>query len=380
MTPKLFTALGLAALASLVTAALVQSSFGTVSSGRTEGQPLLPALPQLVTDMTAVELRQGDKSLTLQKQAAGWTIKERSGFPAKPDKVRALMVQLGQAELIEKKTLNPARYGVIELEDPTLKDAKSREVRILGKSDKPIADIILGKKKYEAFGAGKSGTYVRKADDKQTWLASGDLDAPLDVKEWVDRGVIDIGAAKITRVSVVNPGGETLTFARTPPPAATKPAEPAASADAPKPAMPGVNFSKPDDPKANDAKSTEPAPFAFLELPAGKKLKDGVTADAVPKSFSGIELDDVRKMSDTPAKDNIATVKIETSDGMTVNLQLRKEGGDSWLSLTATGSDKSAETATALTQRAQGWEFKIPSWKADAITKKKTDLIDDKPA
>ena len=408
MTPRVFTGLAVAALGSLLSAVVLQSSHGSWSSGTVAGQPLMPSLAQTGGDVASIEIRQGEKTLTLQKQDArgvggaatrsendaGWAIKERGGFPAKADKVRALMVQLAQAEMIERKTLNPARYGVIELEDPAGKDAKSRGLRLLAKSDKPIAEIVLGKKKYEAFGAGKSGVYVRKPGDPQTWLASGDIETSLDVKEWVERGVLDLDAAKISKVSVVNAAGETLTFARVAP--AAKPVEtakPEATADAAKadaakseakpdpasevakPVAPAPNLSKPAEPE----KDLKNAPFAFLELPAGKALKQGVAADAVPKSFAGLEFEDVRKASETPAKEGVTTAKIETLDGMTVNVALRKEGSDSWMSLTATGTDKAGEAAIALTKRAQGWEFKIPSWKADAVSKKKADFIDEKP-
>jgi hypothetical protein len=56
---------------------------------------------------------------------------------------------------------------------------------------------------------------------------------------------------------------------------------------------------------------------------------------------------------------------------------LRKEGEDTWVSLEASGAEGDAKTsAQDIVKRAAGWEFKVPSYKAQSILKRRADLIE----
>ena len=99
--------------------------------------------------------------------------------------MRALLVKLAGAELVESKTRNKDRYALLELEDPAAKDAKSRLLRLLDDKGGVIAEAVIGKKRFDAFGGSKSGTYVRKPGDAQTWLSNADLDVSVAVRDWV---------------------------------------------------------------------------------------------------------------------------------------------------------------------------------------------------
>ena len=114
--------------------------------------------------------------MTLARDKDAWTLADRGGYPAKAEAVRALLVKLAEAELVESKTRNKDRYALLELEDPAAKDAKSRLLRLLDDKGGVIAEAIVGKKRFDAFGGSKSGTYVRKPGDAQTWLTNADLD------------------------------------------------------------------------------------------------------------------------------------------------------------------------------------------------------------
>ena len=133
-----------------------------------------------------IEIKQGDKTLALARDKDGWPLSDRGGYPVKADAVRALLVKLADAELVEPKTRNQERYALLELEDPKGKDAKSRLVRLLDDKGAVLAEAIVGKKR-SAVGGSKGGTYVRKPGDEQTWLSNADLD--LAVRDWVQANV-----------------------------------------------------------------------------------------------------------------------------------------------------------------------------------------------
>jgi hypothetical protein len=339
MKPRSFAAL---AVVTVVVAAIAIATYAAQnrwSQAKVSGAGLFPGLAAQASGIARIELKQGDKTLTLARDKEGWSLADRGGYPAKPGAVRALLVKLAEAELVEGKTSNKERYALLELEDPAAKDAKSRLLRLLDDKGAVIAEAVVGKKRFDAFGGSKSGTYVRKLDDAQTWLSNADLAVSAAVRDWVQANVLDLPAAKIGKVTVEIPGEEPLVIARD-------------AADATK--------------------------YALVGMPEGKKLKEGAGVDSIVRAAGNIELEDVRKPAAAAAPPgDVSVARIEDDGGLAVTVKLRKEGEDTWVSLEATGADGDAKkTADEITKRTQGWEFKVPTYKAQSILKRRADLFE----
>ena len=213
-------------------------------------------------------------------------------------------------------------------------------MRIVDDKGAPIAEAIVGKKRFDAFGASKGGTYVRKPGEAQTWLSNAELDVSLAVRDWVQPGVLDLAAAKIAKVTIEIPGEEPLVIAR-------------------------------------DEK--DPGKHVLLGIPEGKKLKEGAGIDGIVRAVGSIELEDVRKPAAAPpggSGSEAGVAKIEVDGGLAVTLRLRKEGEDHWLALEATGDGDAKKSADEIAAKAQGWEFKVPAAKAQAILKRRADLFE----
>ncbi len=359
MTPKAFVYLAIAAALSVLFAIVSYASNNQWSKGRAAGDKLFPALVSEASQVATIEVKQGDEVAVLERKGGSWSLKSRDGYPADPAKVRTLLVGLVEAELIESKTRRPDRYGVLELEEPAEKGAKSRLVRLLGAQGKVIGEAVIGKKRVEILGTGKGGTYVRKPGDPQTWLANAELDAPLAIKDWVKTSVLTLDASNFSRLTIAIPGEEALKIER--------------------------ETAAPPKKDAKDGKEAkeEPAPAAPGKLklvgfpPDGKKLKDAAAAETLARALASIDMEDVRKLAATPGGPGVSTVKIEQTDAPALTLRLRKDGDAYWLSVTATGEgDEAKKAAAEITQRTQGWEFKLPSYKSDAILKKRADLLE----
>jgi len=383
MTPKSFVNLAGIAAASALLALVTFAAGNQWGSGKTPGEKLVPTLADTIRQVKGLEIRQGEETVALESAQNGtWSLKSRGGYPVDVTKLRALLVGLAQAELVEPKTSKPDRYAALELEDPEQKGAKSRLLRLTGADGKALSEVVLGKRRPAGYGTGQTGgTYVRKPGNPQTWLSNVELDAPLATKDWVKTSVLALDTAKISRASIEIPGEPPLKLER--PKAPTTPKDAKADAKDPK-ADPNA---KADAPKADakDAKAPEwkhppfeTAKLAFVGFPAdGKKLKDASAAETLARAVASIDLEDVRKPAAPPAVDGASIVKVESADGLAITLRLRKEGDANWLTITAAGGEGDAKkTAEEITARTQGWEFKIPAHKADAILKKRADLID----
>ena len=394
MTPKSFVNLAGIAVVSALLAAVTFVTNNQWGSGKTAGEKLMPSLADSIRQVTGLEIRQGEETVALERAQNGtWSLKSRGGYPVDVTKVRALLVGLGQAELIEPKTSKSDRYAALELEDPEQKGAKSRLLRLMGADGKAISEVVLGKRRAAGYGTNHpGGTYVRTPGNPQTWLANVELDAPLASKDWVKTSVLALDLAKINRVSVEVSGEQPLKIERPAPPATPKDAKAdAAKADAKIAKADGkvagadaihakAEAMEPKTPEKAAPPPREPAKLAFVGFPAdGKKLKDASAAETLARAVASIDLEDVRKAAAaaSPAGDGASVVKVETADGLATTLRLRKEGDAHWLTVTAAGGEGDAKKAAEeIAARTQGWEFKIPSWKADAILKKRADLVE----
>jgi Domain of unknown function (DUF4340) len=337
MKPMHFVVLAILAAVSTAVAITSYAANNTWSPGQVAGARMFPALAANAGTVAAIELRQGPKVFTIERADGGgaWRLKERGGYPIPADKVRTLMLGLAEADLVEAKTRVADRYGLIDLEEPTAAGAKSRSVRLLDAKGGVLAEAVVGKKRSDAFGFGKSGTYVRKPGDVQTWLANTDLDVSADLKDWVKTDVFQTDSSKVSRVTVEMPGEQPLKIERN-----------------------------------ADKKLT------VAGIPQGQKLKDEGTADSIARAAAFIDFDDVRKQTSSAAAKDVSTVKLETDNGLTVTLRLRKDGDAQWLAVAAAGEGDAKKTADEIAARTAGWEYQLSSNKAASLLKRRADLFE----
>lgn len=341
MRPRQFILLAIAAIVSSVLALLSFTLRDQWSQGSLAGTRLFPQLASQAANVAAVEIKQAGNTLTLEKKGSAWGVKERGGYPVDAERVRAMMVRLQQADLMEAKTRKADRYALVELEDPTGKDAKSRAVRALDAKGGVVAELVVGKRRADAFGAGRGATWVRKPGDPQTWLASGEIDPSLNVRDWVKTQVLELDSGKIDRLTVEIDGEEPLKVERN---------------------------------KDKEAKVS----VAFVGLPPdGKKLKDQYAAESLLRAAGSIELEDVRKQIASPAGKEWSKVAFETDAGLKVTYSIRREADAFYyMSIAASGEGDAKKQADELNARVAGWEFKVAPGKGESLLKKRADLLE----
>jgi hypothetical protein len=343
MTPRNFLYLAIAAALSVLFAFVSYASNNQWGTSKAAGDKMLPALADNISKVARIQIVQGGDSITLEKTGATWGVKDRAGYPVDPPKIRTLLVGLSEADLLEPKTRRPDRYGALELEDPAEKGAKSHLVRLIGVDGNVMAEVVVGKKRQEVLGMGKSGTYVRRPGNPQAWLADAELHASISAKEWMKTTVLSLDAAKVSRVAIQIPGEQPLKIER--------------------------------------EGNTADGKLAFVGFPPeGKKLKDANAADSIVRAVAAIDLEDVQKLDAAPKSGEIATVTVEGKEQPAVTLRLRREGESHWLALTASGEGEVKKAADEIASRTQGWEYKIADYKAKSILKKRADLLDAPPA
>lgn len=361
MEAKHFNMLAIAAVASLVTAGIVHSSYDTWTAEKLEGERLFPDFDKDAVAVGQVFLQKGKQTFTFNRgQDGNWSLAERGGYPVEGKKVRELLAKIVRAELVEAKTRDPERYDLIELGDPTKADATATLVRMSDGAGKMIGELVVGKRRASAFGAGKSGSYVRRPGNPQSWLSSTVIQIPFDVADWVETVFFRMPLAKIKSLQLTPPDGQSVDLVR------ETPATPAGEA-----AKDGKPAAKPPEPK-----------FKFATLPQGKQLKQNVDATVIVKGLETLELTDVRKLADAKVPDDAVRIAavVETDDAMKLEATVLRIGGDDrWVSIKVLEDGNNAEQAAKLKGAVDGWQFKIPDWRSRQVFKTAAEMFEDEP-
>ena len=298
---------------------------GTVARGTL----MFPGLVQRLQDAAKIEITSKGHTLELDRTGNDWGVAERGGYPAQPQKVRALLTGLTELRLDEPRTADPAFFPRLGLDDPSKPEGAGDLVRVLDKDGKTVAAVIVGHSRVRTAGTlagmNQESVYVRAPDQDQTWLASGRVEADADPQSWLERDIMNFPAAKIARVDVA-------------------PAAPTGAG-----APPHLSFASKDGKLA----MTEPAEHPALD---DSKLGD------VDRALEDVTFEDVRPAGAGSSGQPQGVGTFDITDGPTVTATVNKNGGTYWVRFAATGKD-----ADSLQHRIAGWDYKIDSWRAQNL-------------
>src|SRR5215468_7079596 len=322
---------------------VVAAGYAVLSESRIQapmaagGAPVFGSLLAHANDVQSVTIASAGGKFTIAQKGAAWALVEKDDYPVAADKLRKLVAGLADLRLLEAKTDQPDRYGRLEVEDITAKDAKSKQVTLRAADGKSLADLIVGKQNFTSDLNGLHGIYVRKPTSAQSWLAQGSVDLPTTAVDWINRLIVDVPEDKIQRLQF----------------------EPTAA--------PAVTVSKAD-------KSA--AEFTLAPLPEGKSA-DPEALKRLTEVFTALDLDDVRADKDTDKAVKAGTAEATTFDGLTLKAELLAMDGATWLRLTASAAQGSvaAEEAKTISSRVSGWLFKLPQFKAALLQPKVDDYL-----
>jgi hypothetical protein len=317
----------------LAIVALVTGDRGV--SRASPGQRALPDLAAKLGDITSIGLSRSGFFVTFVREGDDWFVAEKGNYPAATPKVRQIALAMADLTLVEPKTQKADFYPRLELEDPG--KGKATLVSIKDKSGASLAELIVGKRRYDRLGGGNDGVYVRKPGDAQAWLARGSLEFSDQLSSWLDRRILDIPDKRIAKVTLTQPDGTKLVLSRS----------------------------------ASDAKLT------VENAPADAKFKSETAPGEPATAFEALDLDDVKPAAEMPVPDkDLVTAEYTTFDGLTVNVRLFERDKASWIAVSATGSGPAEAEAKQIDDKLSHWIYAIPSYKANMLKTKLADLLE----
>jgi hypothetical protein len=328
----------LLAAATLVLVALAAAALATgdrTVSGAAPGAAALPALAGNLGEVASVALKRSGLELTFVRDGDGWLVVEKGNYPAVAGKVRQIVLGMADLALVEPKTQKADLYPRLEVDDPG--KGKSTLVTLKDKSGAALAEMIIGKRRYDRLGAGNDGVYIRQPGADQAWLARGSLEFSDQLSSWLERRVLDIPEKRIAKVTLTQPDGAKLVITR-----------------------PGPD-----------------APFTVEDAPADAKFKSETATRGPVIALETLDLDDVKPAADMPVPDKaVFTASFVTFDGLTVDVRLFDRDNMQWITVSATGTGAAEAEAKEIESKVGRWIYAIPSYKATALKTKLADLLE----
>jgi hypothetical protein len=293
------------------------------------GQLMFVDLAPKLQNAARIEITHQGATTAIVRHGDRWGLEDRGGYVVQPSKLRGMLTALTELRLVEPRTTDPTQFSRLGLEDPNEKGGTSNLLRVLDASGQPIVSLIVGHRRVRTQGNVPEQVYVRRPDDKQTWLAEGSLQVDADPQLWLERDIMNIDHARIAKVSVTH-GEETLELER----------------DGQKLAM---------------------------KVPADHPPLDDYKVDDVDRGLELLTFQDVQT-DQKPVGDKIGQSVYTTSDGLAVTATVFKGEKDIWARFSATGNDKTKDEADKLNARLAGWTYQLGTWKQKALVPALDDL------
>lgn len=294
MNQKTLIGLAAAALLAIVVAIVINHTNAPRSEGDNGSEEktayLVPSLRDHVNDVDKLVLTGAENKpiATLTRNAAGWSIAEKGGYAVDTGKLRELLLKLADAKLLEQKTANKDKYATLGVEDLADKDAKGVEIE-LGGLGQPVK-LIIGN------ANARSGTFVRRAGEAQSWLASGALNIDKKPESWLRKDLVDIAATRIASIAIARPDGKTIRIAK---------------------------------------QAETDANFKLADVPKGREAGSDFAVNGVAATLAGFKLDDVVPAKDAPPGDKPLKARYATFDGLVVDVTAWEKDGKDYAQLAA---------------------------------------------
>ena len=335
----------LAAITAPVTAAaILWPAPGGSTTAAQAGGPLLPALKSGFTRVTAMTFAgpggttKITHAATTGKPEEGWVVTDKFDYPIPPATIRPILEGLRALHGVAPKTERAKLYSRLDL-DPPGNGSGAHGVTLTDAKGTTIAAVILGRQKPGTLPGSAEQQYARTPDNPRAWLAEPAITLPDSSLGFIDHSVVNIADDQIRRVLITQTGGETLELKR------DKPAD----------------------------------KLAVQAIPAGRKLKEEDPGTVIAGGLAALELNDVipaKSLTNPPA----ATAHYETFAGLVADLTLTKQAGQSWATVTATGTGAAAKDAADITARTKGWAYALPDLRAATLQNTLSGLLEAPPA
>ena len=160
-----------------------------------KGEIIFSKAKEQINNINEIIIDDGKNKISISQNQNNWSMNSKSGYKVKNEVVRKNLIQISELRFSEKKTKEEFLYSRLDLDYPNDEDGKSKLISINNNNNENILEFVLGKRK-------KGGVYIKKLNEKQTWLTSGTLDMSSIENDWLETKILEIEYNLINKISV----------------------------------------------------------------------------------------------------------------------------------------------------------------------------------
>ena len=161
-----------------------------------KGELVFEDTKKQLNNVKEINIDNGKKKISIFKNLdSNWYMSSKSSYKTKNETVRKNLIQISELRFFEQKTEQESLYSRLDLDYPKNDNGDSKLITILDDDKKKIIEFILGKKK-------KNGVYIKKLNERQTWLTSGTLEMSSIEHDWLETKILDINYENVKKITI----------------------------------------------------------------------------------------------------------------------------------------------------------------------------------
>ncbi|MDH3442010.1 MAG: DUF4340 domain-containing protein [Gammaproteobacteria bacterium] len=293
------------------------------------GSLLFPEMREAANDIDRITITRTGDTIVIEKRGDGWVVPERGNYSADVAKIRAVLLAMTDATVVEAKTANPDLHARLGVDSPD--SEMSKGTAVAASAGETTYELIFGNV------AQRSSRYARIAGDNQSWLIDQNPDIPGEPGEWLNTDIVDVDSNRIRAVTILHPDGEMISL----------------------------------------GKETETAAnFTVSDIPEGRELSYATVANGIGGALNDLDLDDVRTRVESA--DPVITT-FETFDAVRIVVDISTDDEGNWIGidiqLPADVEIDNANEWRTTRERVDGWQYRIADYKANLLKRRWADIL-----
>ena len=294
-----------------------------------KGELVFEDTKKQLNNVKEINIDNGKKKISIFKnQDSNWYMSSKSNYKTKNETVRKNLIQISELRFFEQKTEQESLYSRLDLDYPKNDNGDSKLITILDDDKKKIIEFILGKKK-------KNGVYIKKLNERQTWLTSGTLEMSSIEHDWLETKILDINYENVKKVTI-NRLNKKESFSLTK-----------------------------DDKNEN----------LFIDNLTKEQLpKSDLIANFLGYFFTNLIFEDVFERKNTNDSEVIAKINFQLFNDVNISSTIFKKDKNKWINISIDSQSalKLKENKNIFVENIENWTYTLPSTKysiADATLK-----------
>ena len=307
---------------------LIQPKFETTLN---KGNLIFEKLNQQLNNISEIKIDNGLKTIVITKgQPDGWFMENKFGYKVKKEIVKEMLIQTLQLRFFEKKTKDESLYYRLDLHYPKDEEGNSKQISIYDEKNVVLSKFILGKSK-------KNGVYIRKLNEKQSWLTSGLLVMSINEIDWLEINIFNIDYEEVKNITLKHSDKSVLSISK-------------------------------DDKNEN---------FIIDDLPKEELPKSDLIANFLGYFLSNLVFEDVSKRKNNYENNIITNTTFELFGNIFINAVVFKDDKEKWINFNV--DEKSLNDLEInnkiLVKNIENWSYKLSSTKYNTVETKLKDLL-----